>query len=89
MLKGESGEAYNVCSGRDLTIGELANRLVALATVAMSLEADPELQRPVETPILRGDPSRVHAATGWFPEISLDSTLQDILDEQRALAIGK
>jgi len=90
MVEGEPGEAYNVCSGHDLTIGELANRLVAIALVPMSIEADPELQRLVETPILRGDPSKIHAATGWTPEIPLDTTLQDILNEHRdALAIGK
>ena len=56
----------------------------------MSLETNPDLQRAVETPALRGDPSKIHAATGWTPEIALDTTLQDILDEHRdALAIGK
>jgi GDP-4-dehydro-6-deoxy-D-mannose reductase len=49
----------------------------------MQLDADPELQRTVETPVLRGDPSRLNATTGWTPEIPLEVTLQDILDEYR------
>ena len=90
MLKGESGEAYNVCTGKDLTIGDLAERLAALAALPMSLETNPDLQRAVETPVLRGDPSKIHAATGWTPEIPLDTTLQDILNEHRdALVNGK
>ena len=89
MTDGEAGQAYNVCSGHDLTIGELAERLVNLASTPMVLEADPELQRPVETPVLRGDPTRLHAATGWQPEIPLEVTLQDILDEHRLAVSGR
>ena len=55
MTHGEPGEAYNVCTGRDLSIGELAEHLVALAAHPMRLEPDPALQRHVETPVLRGD----------------------------------
>lgn len=83
MDAGSPGEAYNVCTGRDLTILELAEHLVGLAAIPMTIDADPDLQRPVETPILRGDPSRLHDATGWSPEITLDETLKDILDERR------
>lgn len=85
IISGEPGEAYNVCTGRDLTIAELAERLVDLASHTMTIEADPALQRPVETPVLRGDPSRLEAQTGWRPEVPLETTLKDILDEQRAL----
>jgi GDP-4-dehydro-6-deoxy-D-mannose reductase len=81
---GRPGEAYNVCTGRDLSIAELAERLVGMAVRPMRLEADPALQRPVETPVLRGDPSRLRTVTGWEPEIDLDTTLADVLAEQRA-----
>jgi GDP-4-dehydro-6-deoxy-D-mannose reductase len=82
---GEPGEAYNVCSGRDLAIAELADLLVGLAKSPMVLEADPDLQRPVETPVLLGDPSRINRATGWVPEIPIETTLTDVLDERRRL----
>lgn len=88
MMNGVPGEAYNVCTGHDLTIADLAERLVSLASTPMTLEADPELQRPVETPVLRGDPTRLNKATGWTPEISLAVTLQDILDEHRVAVSG-
>lgn len=85
MLRGEPGEAYNVCTGHDLSIGDLAQRLVDLASTPMRLVPDPDLQRPVETPVLRGDPTRLHAVTGWTPEIDLATTLADVLAEQRAI----
>lgn len=83
VLHGEAGEAYNVCSGHDIAISELADRLVAMAERPMRLEGDPSLQRPVDVPVLRGDFTRLHKATGWEPEIDLDQTLTDLLAEWR------
>jgi GDP-4-dehydro-6-deoxy-D-mannose reductase len=50
----------------------------------MALEADPALQRPVETPVLCGDPTKLHEATGWEPTIPLETTLLDVLNERRS-----
>jgi GDP-4-dehydro-6-deoxy-D-mannose reductase len=81
--RGEPGEAYNVCSGRDVAVQEIADRLVALADGPMALVPDPDLLRPVDTPVLRGDPTRLRKATGWEPTITLDQTLADVLDDWR------
>jgi GDP-4-dehydro-6-deoxy-D-mannose reductase len=81
---GDPGEAYNVCSGHDIAISELADRLVAKAARPMRLEGDPSLQRPVDVPVLRGDYTKLNKATGWEPEIGLDQTLTDLLEEWRA-----
>lgn len=83
VLHGDAGEAYNVCSGHDIAISELADRLVAMADRPMRLEGDPSLQRPVDVPVLRGDFTRLHKTTGWEPEIDLDQTLTDLLTEWR------
>lgn len=80
---GEPGEAYNVCSGQDIAISELADRLIAMANRPMRLEGNPELQRPVDVPVLRGDYTKLHKATGWEPEIGLDETLGAVLEEWR------
>ncbi len=83
VTHGEPGEAYNVCTGVDLAISELADLLVAMARRPMRLQEDASLQRPVETPVLRGDPTKLHKTTGWTPEISIDRTLADLLAEWR------
>jgi GDP-4-dehydro-6-deoxy-D-mannose reductase len=80
---GTPGEVYNVCTGRDLAVQELADRMLALATRPMALEVDPSLLRPVEVPVLRGDASRLRAATGWEPLIPIEQTVSDLLDDQR------
>jgi GDP-4-dehydro-6-deoxy-D-mannose reductase len=83
ICDGTPGEAYNVCSGVDLAIAELADRLVAMARRPVRLEGDPSLQRPVDVPVLRGDHTKLTKATGWEPAIPLDATLADIMDEWR------
>lgn len=85
---GESGEAYNVCSGVDVSVEHIAHRLVDLARRPLKLVDDPLLQRPADVPVLRGDASRLRAVTGWTPTISLEQTLSDMLDDwRRRLAV--
>lgn len=83
MELGQPGEVYNVCSGVDLAIQELADQLLAQATVPLRFEVDPALLRPVELPVLRGSHARLTEATGWEPEISIAQTLADLLEDWR------
>jgi len=78
---GVPGETYNVCSGRAQSIRSVAERLLHLAGADLELVTDPELVRPVDVPIVRGDPSKLQAATGWSAGIGLDQTLRDVLSE--------
>lgn len=83
MEHGEPGEAYNVCSGHDVAVQELADRLLELAERPMHFVPDPELLRPVDVPVLRGDYTKLAKATGWQPELPLAQTLRDLLDDCR------
>jgi GDP-4-dehydro-6-deoxy-D-mannose reductase len=78
--RGTPGEAYNVCSGRDVAIQEIADRYAALATVDIAFELDPERVRPVDVPVVRGDNTKLRAATGWSQEIPFEQTLADVLE---------
>ncbi len=79
VLSGRAGEVYNVCSGVDRSIREIAEMLVGLADNQMSLEPDPDLMRPVDLLVVRGDNSKLREATGWEPLIQIENTLSDLL----------
>ena len=81
---GEPGEVYQVCSGRDVAVSTVVERLVALATVPVTVEVDERLVRAVDVPVLVGDAGRLRAATGWEPRHDLDATLGDVLEWWRA-----
>jgi GDP-4-dehydro-6-deoxy-D-mannose reductase len=84
MEHGEPGEVYNVCSGTDLAVQDLADQLLAQARIALRFETDPQLLRPVEVPVLRGSYDRLKSATGWEPEIPMSQTLTDLLEDWRS-----
>src|SRR5690606_6480066 len=82
-VAGESGAVYNVCSGRDVSIEQLARTLIERSGAEIALDVDPDLQRPVDNPVSVGDATRLREVTGWQPEIPLDQTLSDLLDDAR------
>ena len=77
--KGSAGGIYNVCSGIDIAMSEVAALLLELAGADLRLETDPALVRPVDVPVLRGDAGRLRDAAGWQPVIPLATTLADVL----------
>lgn len=79
--RGTPGEVYNVCSGRAVSITELAHRMLELAGADLELVLDPELVRPVDVPVVCGDPTKLRTATGWMPSFGLDQTLADVLED--------
>lgn len=84
VLDGQPGEAYNICSGAAVAVQELVDSFIAMATVDVRLTSDPDLQRPVDIPVLLGDNSKIEASTGWQPEIPLSQTLADLMGTARS-----
>jgi GDP-4-dehydro-6-deoxy-D-mannose reductase len=76
---------YNVGSGAPVTMARVAELLVELARVPVTIERDESRVRPVELPRISADSSRLRAATGWRPEIPLEQTLADTLAAAREL----
>ena len=85
MRHGASSTLYNVSSGTTRVMRSVLDALVARARVKVRVETDPALMRPSDTPIVLGDPTRLHEATGWRPEISFDRTLDDLLNYWRSI----
>jgi GDP-4-dehydro-6-deoxy-D-mannose reductase len=76
---------YNVASGKKTGLTDVVEQLIRMARVAVSVEPDPARMRPVDIPVVWGDPSKLRGATGWAPEIPLERTLGDALDYARAV----
>jgi GDP-4-dehydro-6-deoxy-D-mannose reductase len=79
---------YNVSSGVSVSAAEQVSLLAELlAPIAIEHEVDPARVRASEVMDLRGDHSRLTAATGWEPEIELRQTMgETIAWWERALA---
>jgi GDP-4-dehydro-6-deoxy-D-mannose reductase len=81
--RGEPGEVYNVCSGRGVRLAELLDELVRQSGREVEIRVDPARLRPVDVPVVVGNPTRLRAATGWEPRTPLARTLRDLLDHWR------
>jgi GDP-4-dehydro-6-deoxy-D-mannose reductase len=79
LERGKPGEVYNISSGNGIMITDLAKRVLKRAGVTADISNDPALTRPVETPILVGNNSKLRAATGWTPERTIDDIIDDLL----------
>lgn len=88
MERGRPGEVYNIASGVARSIQDILNYLLSLSTSQIDVRVDPARFRPVDPAVKRGDTTRLRQATGWEPQIALEQTILDILNEcrQRVLA---
>jgi len=82
-LAGRPGAVYNVCSGTDRAIEEIAYGLAERAKAEVRFVEDQELLRPVDTPVLQGSSAALTADTGWTPQIPFATTLTDVLEDAR------
>jgi GDP-4-dehydro-6-deoxy-D-mannose reductase len=80
---GSHAEAFNVCSGRAMSIRELLDMLIVRARVPVQIRVDPARYRPNDTPLLVGDGGRIKARFGWTPQIPIERTIDDLLEYWR------
>ena len=83
LERGAPGEAYNVARGEGMSLAEVFGRLAAVLGVGRAGAPNPpELARNADIPHLVGDSTKLRRATGWAPAISLEQTLQELVDAQ-------
>jgi GDP-4-dehydro-6-deoxy-D-mannose reductase len=81
--RGTGGQAYNLCSGVSTRIEEIVGFFVDRAEVKIEIRRDEGRLRPVDVPEFLGSGDKALAELGWSPKISLESSLQEVLDEWR------
>ncbi|WP_028064605.1 GDP-mannose 4,6-dehydratase [Solirubrobacter soli] len=86
--RGVAGAVLNVCSGVTRSARELLVALGEVAGVAVDHQVDPAKVRAHEVFEIRGANDAIEAATGWRPEIPLETTLRDTLAWWRGRQTG-
>lgn len=79
------GAIYNIASGTTWTISAVLDELIALSGLDVSIEIDPERQRPSDIPRICGSSKRLTADTEWRPRHNFKTTLSDTLNSFRSL----
>jgi len=60
------GEVYNIASGKAVRVGDILEKLIALADAKIEVRLDPKRLRPSDAPRIVGDASKFRRATGVF-----------------------
>jgi GDP-4-dehydro-6-deoxy-D-mannose reductase len=84
LHRGTPGEAYNVCSGNEISIGEVLHLVIESCATEITPQVDPALLRPVDVPRRVGDSTKLRRVTGWRPTYSLADTLDAVIAERRS-----
>jgi GDP-4-dehydro-6-deoxy-D-mannose reductase len=83
LEKGDSGEVYNICSGKQYSIKQMLDILLSYSKTNIQVRTDPDRLRPSEVQNLLGDYSKINDKIGWKPEIPFEQTLLDLLNYWR------
>ncbi|MBW2712131.1 MAG: GDP-mannose 4,6-dehydratase, partial [Deltaproteobacteria bacterium] len=70
--------AYNICSGRGARMEEILDTLLTLSSADPKIEVSPRYFRPTDMAV--GSYAKLHDACGWEPRISLEQTLEEVLN---------
>lgn len=76
------GEEVNIASGTEISIGELAARLIAVINPGARIVEDEQRFRPEKSEVNRllGSFKKLHRLTGWSPAVTLDAGLAETVD---------
>ncbi|UCC39556.1 MAG: GDP-mannose 4,6-dehydratase [Candidatus Aminicenantes bacterium] len=83
MQQGKSGEVYNVCSGRAVSLSEILDLFLSLSSQEIEAQVDSQKLRKADIPLLLGDNKKIKQETSWEPQIPLKQSLIDLLDYWR------
>jgi NAD dependent epimerase/dehydratase len=74
---GVEGSVFNLGTGEDIRIGEIAERIVSRMDHPVQIMVDPQRLRPEKSEVLHliSDNRRACEAIGWTPQVSLDAGL--------------
>lgn len=79
LTKGKSGEIYNVCSGKGLSLGQILKILSQLLDVNINTVIDDKYIRPNDNKVLIGSREKISSHIGWEPEYLIEESLNDML----------
>ena len=79
-----AGEYYNIGGTYTCSVRDMLDHLLSLSKVKnIEVKVDPDRLRPIDADLQVPDTAKFTTHTGWQPEISFETTMQDLLDYWR------
>ncbi|HTU15581.1 MAG TPA: GDP-mannose 4,6-dehydratase [Solirubrobacterales bacterium] len=83
LIEARAPGVFNLCSGNPASLAEIAGILSERTRIDVELGTDPARSRKADILSVHGSSSKVREAIGWRPEIPLERSLADLLDDWR------
>ncbi len=82
QVAGVEGETFNLGTGKEIRIGDLANMIIELIGRQVTVVADPNRMRPEKSEVERliSDNRLAHQRLNWLPEVPLREGLKRTID---------
>ena len=79
-FRGNLGEVYNICSGQCVQISKLLDKIISVLDKNVSIDIDKMRYRLNDINFIVGDNSKLKNTIDWMPEISIDTSINDLID---------
>jgi len=83
--QGNTGEYYNIGSGKAVKIRDVLDKLLSMADVKIEVVHDPKKARPVDVLVIEADVTKISNDIDWKKEIDLDNSLKDTMIYWRSI----
>ena len=80
IQNGDFGEVYNISSDKVYRIGDLLEIMKKKSKRDFEVRQNSVLMRPTDEPIIFGDSSKLKEIIGWEQKISIERTIEDMLN---------
>lgn len=77
--KGQSGEVYNVGSGKSNSIKHYLEYMISKEDIEVKIEQDPDRMRPSDNPVIVCDNTKLKKL-GWKPKFDIYNTIDNMLE---------
>lgn len=80
------GRTLNLANGREISVGDLAKRILRVVGRDLPITCDEQRVRPAASEVerLMGDATRARAVLGWAPKVTLDEGIAKVVEYVRA-----
>ncbi len=80
------GRTLNLANGREISVGDLAKRILRVVGRDLPITCDEQRVRPAASEVerLMGDATRARAVLGWAPKVTLDEGIARVVEYVRA-----
>jgi GDP-4-dehydro-6-deoxy-D-mannose reductase len=78
--KADNGAIYHICSGHSVAMGDILAEMLKIASVKAELRTDLARSKKIDVADIYGSYAKINAATGWNPEVKLETGLSRVAD---------